>query len=57
MVKGKSVDVILMVLALLGQMVEKGEPVDVYISGTGPSVTKPWWGTLFRLDWTMHVLA
>ena len=29
MVKGKSVDVILMVLALVGQMVEKGEPVDV----------------------------
>ena len=44
MVKGKSVDVILMVLALVGQMVEKGEPVDVYISGAGPSVTKPWWG-------------
>ena len=41
MVKGKSVDVILMVLTLVGQVVEKGEPVDVYI---GPSMTKPWWG-------------
>ena len=41
MVKGKSVDVILMVLALVGQMVEKGEPVDVNISDAGPSVTKP----------------
>ena len=29
MVKGKSVDVILMVLTLVGQVVEKGEPVDV----------------------------
>ena len=35
--EGKSVDII----TLVGQVVEKGEPVDVYI---GPSVTKPWWG-------------